>query len=123
MRIDDRKVNGRIMLEPTDVINPWTIGVTGLFALWLAGVDEKYKPITIPNSVAGAYIKTAVDAFTPVHFVVAANTATEQKILPMPVYTVDKEHTKLSIDIGEIMPGGMLEIALPSGSIVIKGLD
>ena len=120
MRIDNRKVNGRIMLEPTDVINLWTIYCTGLTAQWLAGVDENKQPINIPDSMAGAYIKTALDAFTFVSFAVVANTGTEQKVLSMPVYTITADNTKLSIDIGEIIAGVMLEIALPSGAITVK---
>lgn len=109
------------MLEPTDVINFWTIFVSGLTAHWGAGVDENKQPINIPDSMAGAYIKTALDTFTQVYFTVAAHTATGNKVLPMAAYAVNHDNTKLSIDIGEIIAGVLLEIALPSGAITIKG--
>lgn len=38
----------------------------------------------------------------------------------MPAYTVDHGVTKLSIDIGELIAGVILDIDLPSGLITIK---
>lgn len=34
MRIDDRKVNGRIMIEPEDTVRTWMIAVNGQKADW-----------------------------------------------------------------------------------------
>ena len=42
------------------------------------------------------------------------------KVLPMPAYTFDPGVTKLSIDIGELIAGVILDIALPSGTITVK---
>lgn len=37
MRIDDRKVNGRIMIEPENTVRTWMIAVSGQKADWFAG--------------------------------------------------------------------------------------
>lgn len=71
--------------------------------------------------MAGAHIKTTVTAFDPVQFtIMLLGTGGNVKVLPMPAYTLDPGITKLSVDIGEIMAGNTLEIALPSGVITIK---
>lgn len=95
MRIDNRKVNGQITIEPEDTIPTWMIAINGQTAFWFTGGDETANLIELPAGVAGAHIKTTVTAFDP-------------------------GITKLSIDIGEIMAGHTLEIALPSGVIIIK---
>lgn len=42
------------------------------------------------------------------------------KVLPIPAYTFDRGITKLSIDIGELIAGVILDIAIPSGTITVK---
>lgn len=79
------------------------------------------KPTGSRASVAGAHIKTTVTAFDPVQFtIMLLGTSGSVKVLPMPAYTVDPDITKLSIDIGELITGVILEIALPSGTITVK---
>lgn len=71
--------------------------------------------------MAGAHIKTTVTTYDPVQFtIMLLEAGGNVKVLLMPVYTFDPGITKLSIDIGEIMAGHTLEIALPSGVITIK---
>lgn len=118
MRIDDRKVNGRIVFEQGDIIRTWTIFVGPEGGMWIAGFDEHGEPVRIPNSVAGAAILEALME-PPILFTVM-NPYGEQKILPFPSYSINIDNTKLSIDIGEIMAGKALEIALPSGAITMK---
>lgn len=88
MRIDNRKVNGQITIEPEDTIRTWMIAVNGQTAFW----------------------------FT----IMLIETSGNVKVLPMPAYTFNQGITKLTVDIGEIMAGHTLEIALPSGVITIK---
>lgn len=121
MRIDNRKVNGQITIDPEDIINAWTILVAGQTAEWISGIDKTKQPIALSASVAGTYIKTALDAFNPVQFaIMTVGTSGDHKVLPMPAYTYDTPVTKLSIDIGAIMVGHTLEIALPTGAITVK---
>lgn len=121
MRIDDRKVNGRLTIEQEDTIRTWMIVVDGQGADWFAGFDETKRPFLLPNGVAGAHIKTAITAFDPVQFtIILFGTSGNFKILPMPAYTVDHGVTKLSIDIGELIAGVILDIDLPSGLITVK---
>ena len=121
MRIDNRAVNGQIMIEPEDTIRTWMIAVQGQNAIWFTGVDETAKLIELPAGVAGAHIKTTVTTFDPVQFtIILVETSGNVKVLPMSAYTFDQGITKLTVDIGEIMAGHTLEIALPSGVITIK---
>lgn len=124
MRIDNRRVNGRITIEQEDTIRTWMItvdGVDGQSACWFAGFDETKRPVLLPAGVAGAHIKTTITAFDPVQFtIILFETSGNFKILPMPVYTVNHGITKLSIDIGELIAGAILDIDLPSGLITVK---
>lgn len=121
MRIDNRKVNGQITIEPEDTIRTWMIAINGQNSFWFTGVDETANLIELPAGVAGAHIKTTVTAFDPVQFtIMLIETSGNVKVLPMPAYTFNPDITKLSVDIGEIMAGHILEIALPSGVITIK---
>lgn len=99
----------------------WTIAVNGQNAFWFTGVDETANLIELPAGVVGAHIKTTAAAFDPVRVtIMLVETSGNVKVLPMPAYTFDPGITKLSVDIGEIMAGHILEIALPSGVITIK---
>lgn len=121
MKIDNRAVNGRILIEPEDTIRTWMIAVEEQSAAWIAGVDETKRPVLLPAGVAGAHIKTAMTAFNPVQFtIMLLGTSGNVKILPMPAYTVYHGITKLSIDIGELIAGVILDIDLPSGLITVK---
>lgn len=121
MRIDNRKVNDQITIEPEDTVRTWMIAVNGQNTYWFTGIDEQGNLLLLPAGVAGAHIKTTATAFDPVQFtIMLLEAGGNVKVLPMPVYTFDPGITKLSIDIGEIMAGHTLEIALPSGVITIK---
>lgn len=121
MKIDNRAVNGRITIDPEDTIRTWMIAVNGQKADWFAGIDGEESLILLPAGVAGAHIKTTMTAFDPVQFtIMLLGTSGNVKVLPMPAYTFDPGITKLSIDIGELITGVILEIALPSGTITVK---
>lgn len=121
MRIDDRKVNGRIQIEQEDTIRTWMIVVVGQSANWFAGIDETERLFLLPAGVVGAHIKTTLTALDPVQFtIVSFGTSGNVKILPMPAYTVNHGITELSIDIGELIAGVILDITLPSGLITVK---
>lgn len=119
MRIDNRKVNGRITIDREDTIETWYVMVTISGGVWFSEIDKKGEPIPIPDSVAGVSIFTSIRAFKPVFLTIVTN-FDELKLLPMPAFSLDSEGTKLSIDIGELITGKTLEIALPSGTITVK---
>ena len=96
------------------------IVVAGLTADWVAVVDKNQNPITLSASVVGAHIYSSLKAFKPVLFTVTATVNSQLKILPMPSYIIKNSGNIVSIDIGEIIAGATLEIALPSGAITIK---
>lgn len=121
MKIDNRTVNGQLTIEQEDIIRTWTIVVAGQSVDWFAGIDETKRLFWLPAVVAGARIKTTLTAFDPVQFtIVLFGTSGNIKILPMPAYTVNHGITELSIDIGELIAGVILDIALPSGLITVK---
>lgn len=119
MKIDDRKVNGRITIDREDIICTWTVLVSPMGGVWVSEIDKKRQPVLIPDSVAGAFIDTAIKAFKPVFFTIMSE-ADGSKILPMPAFSLNVERTRLSIDIGEVITGKTLEIALPSVTITVK---
>lgn len=84
-------------------------------------LEAEFAKFLLPAGVAGAHIKTTLTAYDPVQFtIMSIGTSGNVKILPMPAYTVDYGVTKLSIDIGELIAGVILDIDLPSGLITIK---
>lgn len=114
-------MNGRITIEQEDTIRTWMIAVEGQGASWFAGIDETKRPFLLPDGVAGAHIKTTLTACDPVQFtIMLTGTSGNVKFLPMPAYTVNHGVTKLSIDIGELIAGVILDIDLPSGLITVK---
>ena len=88
--------------------------------MWVSGVDDAGEPIKLPNSVAGDAIAEKLNTFDLV-LITVMNPFGDRKVLPFPAYALNTDATMLSIDIGEILEGTILEIALPSGSITIKG--
>lgn len=100
MKIDDRKVNGRITIDPQDIINAWTILVVGQTAMWITGVDKNDEPIELAAGVAGTCISSAIAAYNPVWFMVVTKTGAVRKALSSPAYSATTE--KISIDIGEL---------------------
>lgn len=73
----------------------------------------------IPNSVAGAAISGMIKAFNMPLFTIL-KPAPKRAILPFPRFILNDNSTILSIDIGELIAGTTLEIALPSGTIAVK---
>lgn len=55
-----------------------------------------------------------------VRFCITAAEGQSYKVLSLPVYTVNKTAKTITIDIGELIAGITLEIALPSGHITVK---
>lgn len=121
MRIDDRKVNGRVTLEREDIIKPWMILIDpqGRWGQWIDGVDEKGNLCKLPDSVAGAAISAAANAFIPLSLIVLKNDP-EPVALPFPVYSFNNIANVLTIDIDRIMPGRIIKITLPSGVITVE---
>lgn len=95
--------------------------VSGVEATWFTGINKNHGPIILPSEVTGSYIKTALNAGEPVQFLITTlDPHGNLKVLPMPAYILNNVGNVLSIDIGELMAGITLEIALPSGHITVK---
>lgn len=122
MKIDNRKVNGCITFERYDTIQTLGLLVSSTGGMWTAGLDEAGEFIIIPNSVAGAAINEKLKSLDPV-LITVTNPLGERKVLPFPSYVLNMDATILSIDIGKIMTGATLEIALPSGNITVKNAN
>lgn len=119
MRIDDRRVNGRVTLEQEDIIKPWMILICPPDVRWIDGIDENGNILPIPDSVAGAAIFAAANAFVQLALMVLVIDP-DPKALPFPVYSFNKVTQVLTIDIDEIKAGHIMEIALPSGVVTVK---
>lgn len=119
MKIDNRKVNGRITFEREDTIQTYTIVAGPEGGVWAYGMDEAGEIIKMPNSVAGAAIFAKLVTIDPI-LITVINPLGDIKTLPFPSYVFNNNTGMLSIDIDEIMTGKTLEIALPSGAITVK---
>lgn len=85
---------------------------------WIDGVDEKGHIRKLPDSVAGAAISAAANAYAPLSLMVLAMEP-KPMALPFPVYSFNKFANVLTIDIDKIMAGHIMEITLPSGVITV----
>lgn len=119
MRINDRKVNGRIKLEREDTIQTFAIVVGPEGCVWADGIDEAGEIIKLPNSVAGAAINAKLGTLDPI-LITVINQLEDTMTLLFPSYVFNSNTGMLSIDLGEIKPGKTLEIAIPSGAITVK---
>ena len=116
MRIDDRKVNGHVLVDTIDSIDGFQILVINGGAKWVRGGS-----LLNPAVVAALLNQVLTDSAVPfVRFYIAAAGDTKAVLL-YPAYTYDATAKTIEIDIGAIATGKQLSIALDTGVITIAG--
>lgn len=116
MRIDDRKVNGRVMIDALDPVDGFNITVVGDHAEWKR-LGYALDP--------GAAVKRLNDMLDPdgiplgVRFCITAIGNQSYKVLSLPVYTLNVTAKTITIDISALIADKKLTIALDTGVITV----
>ena len=117
MRIDDRKVNGRVLLDALDPVDGFNILVTSTGATW------QWLGSTLDPGAAAKRLTAMLEADAVplgVRFCIIAADGTSYKVLSLPVYTVDKTAKTVTIDLTALIVDKKLTIALDTGVITVE---
>ena len=117
MRIDDRKVNGRIMVDASDVVNGFTIVIIEDEPVWVT--DSTGKSLLDP-SVAASDLNSLLDArIAPIRFTIIIANRPVYKVITSPNYTISDV---ITIDISPFVPGKELKIYLETGQLAVVSI-
>lgn len=121
MRIDDRKVNGRITIEATDAVQCFVIGVVNGAPAWIEGFDEDSKPITRNSAAVAAQLKILLGdhAGPPVRFSVVESNGASVTVFTSVLYNVSTVTNTLTINLGGMTPNKEISVSLDTGAITI----
>lgn len=117
MRIDNRKVNGRVLLDDLDPIDGFNILVNGTNAIW----EFLGSPLD-PGVAAKRLTAMLEDGAVPlgVRFCIVTVDGPSYKVHSPPVYTVNKIANTVTIDITALVANKKLTIALDTGVISVE---
>lgn len=114
MRIDNRKVNGRIMIDASDVVNGFTIVIAENGPVWVA--DATGKSLLDPR-VAVSQLNSILDAgIIAIRFTIIIANKPVYKVITSPNYTIDD---RITIDISAVISGKELKINRTTGQLSI----
>lgn len=116
MRIDDRKVNGRVRLDALDPVDGFNILVesTGATWQWLGSpLDPAVAAIRL-DAMLGDAIPLAL------RFCIFARQDQVYRVLSLPMYTVNLTAKTITIDIAALVADKKLTIALDTGVITVE---
>lgn len=117
MRIDDRKVNGHVLVDSIDSVDGFQILVESTGAKWVRGNLD-----LAPAVVAALLNRVLTDsAVLFARFYVIAADSTSKAVLQCPAYILALDTKTITIDIGTIVTGKKLDIALDTGAITLRG--
>ena len=121
MKIDDRKVNGLITIEPSDTVDGLKILIdkaTNL-AQWMTGFTEDNSMIPLSPAVAAAYLQNTLRTLQSTRFIITTVSLAGAEVWQFPVYRVTMNRDTISIDIDAIMAGKKLKITVLTGEIAL----
>lgn len=117
MRIDNRKVNGRIMVDASDVVNGFTIVIIEDEPVW---VTDATGVSLLDPSVAVSYLNSLLDArIMAIRFTIIIANRPVYKVITSPNYTID---TGITIDISPFVSGKELKIDLETGQLSVVAI-
>lgn len=117
MRIDNRKVNGRITFDVLDVVNGFTIVIAEDGPLWVA--DATGKSLLDPR-VAVSQLNSILDAgIMAIRFTIIIANKPVYKVITSPNYTINDG---ITIDISAVVSGKGLKINLTTGQLSIVAI-
>lgn len=116
MRIDNRKVNGRVSIDALDPVDGFNILVESTGATW------QWLGQPLDREVAALRLDAMLGDTVPlgVRFCIMAADAQSYKVLSLPVYTVNKTAKTITIDITALVADKKLTIALDTGVITVE---
>lgn len=110
MKIDDRRVNGQIIVDASDVVNGFTIAMTANDTMWVS--DATGRSVLDP-SVVVSQLNSILDAHIMViRFTIIIANRPVYKVITLPNYTIDEG---ITIDISPFVSGKELKIDLANG--------
>ena len=117
MKIDDRKVNGRVLLDDLDSVDGFNILINGTNIIW----EFRGSPLD-PGVAAKRLTVMLEDGAVPlgVRFCIVAIDGPSYKVLSLPMYTVNKTANTVKIDITALAANKNMKIALDTGDITIE---
>lgn len=117
MRIGNRKVNGRIMIDATDVVNGFTIVIVEDEPVWVA--DATGKSLLDP-SVAVSHLNSLLDAgIMAIRFTIIIANKPVYKVITSPNYTIANG---ITIDISPFVSDKELKIDLETGQLSVAAI-
>lgn len=115
--MDDRKVNGKIMVDASDVVNGFTIAMIEDEPAWVA--DATGKSFLDP-SVVVSQLKSILDAhIMAIRFTIIIANTEVYKVITSPNYTLDDG---ITIDISTVVSGKELKIDLETGQLSVVAI-
>ena len=117
MRIDERKVNGRVVLDDLDPVDGFNILINDANIIW----EFLGSPLD-PGVAAKRLTAMLEDGAVPlgVRFCIVAVDGSSYKVLSLPPYTVNKIANTVTIDITALAANKKLTIALDTGDITAE---
>lgn len=118
MRINDRKVNGRVWIDALDPVEGFSILIekTSATANWQWLGDPRDPELA---ALRLAMLGDTVPRFG-VRFCITAIADQIYRVLSLPVYTVDKIAKTVTIDITALVADRKLIISLDTGDITVE---
>lgn len=113
MRIDDRKVNGRVLLDALDPVDGFNIFINQDGAKWSLG-DSTVEPAVVATNIK----RVLADSKAPfVRFYIMIADTDCRMVLSQPNYILEDDETTITIDIKAVVADKSLSIALDTGVI------
>lgn len=119
MRIDDRKVNGQITIEPEDTVDGLKILLDTTGPKWVAGFNPDGSPIYARNAAVADKLNAALATLQPLHFIVMTINLLDAKgtVYPERAYDIALNRDTITIDVNDIKVGKKLKITVLTGAI------
>lgn len=121
MKIDNRKVNGRIPIEPSDTVDGLKILIykPQNSVHWTTGFTKDNSMIQLSPAVAAAYLQNALRTVQAIRFIIMTVDMDGVDVWQFPVYRTTMNRDTISIDIDAIMAGKKLKITVLTGEIAL----
>ena len=116
MRIDDRKVNGRITIDAIDVVNGFTIAMIEDELVWVTDASGVNR---LDPGVAVSQLNSVLDAVMAIRFTIIIANRQVYKVITSPNYTIDDG---ITIDISTVVSGKELKIDLETGQLSVVAI-
>ena len=119
MRIDNRKVNGQITIEPGDTVDGLKILWNDTEINWISGFESDISPIILSDATAAAYLQTALATMQPLKFIIMrlVTLIGEGIVYPERTYSCSLDRKTIFIDVNDLQAGKKLKITVLTGAI------